>query len=157
VVRGRWVDAELARPPENHDPDNILARLERFADAIRRQDIGKAEALIAAGRAAIPRDSPVRAQVDMSACDYDSNLIGAGYQASAAQRAAWAAAALDLGAEGAELKPNATSPHIYRAVVFRELERWDEATAEARHVIQISPLTANGVGPTAAMGGREVA
>jgi len=149
VVRGRWVDAELARPADDRDPDSIVARLERLDDGIRRQDIGKAQALIAAGRAAIPRDSPLRAQFDMAACDYDSDLIGSGYAASAAQRAAWAGAALDLGAEGAELKPNATSPHVCRSAVFSQLERWDEATAEARHVIEIFPLTANGYGALA--------
>jgi TolB-like protein/Flp pilus assembly protein TadD len=143
-VLGRWVDAELARPPDDRDPDNVLARLQRFDEAIRRQDIGKAQALIAAGRAAIPRDSPIRAQFDMAGCEYDSDLIGGGYDASAAQRAAWAAAALDFGAEAAELKPNASAPHICRSAVFSQFERWDEAAAEARHVIQIFPLTANG-------------
>jgi adenylate cyclase len=69
VVRGRWVAAELARPPDDRDPDNILARLQRFDDAIRRQDVGKAQALIAAGRSAIPRDSPMRAQFDMAGCE----------------------------------------------------------------------------------------
>ena len=144
VVRGRWVAAELARPPDDRDPDNILARLERLDDAIRRQDIDEGEALIAAGRAAIPSDNPIRAQFDMTACDYDSDLIGAGYETSPAQRAAWAAAALDFGAEAAELKTNATAPHVCRAALFGQLERWDEATAEARHVIQIFPMTANG-------------
>jgi len=151
VVRGRWIDAELARPPDDRDPENILARVQRFDDDVRRQDIGKAEALIAAARAAVPKDSPIRAQLDMAACDYDSDLIDAGYETSPAQRAAWAATALDLGAEAAELKPDATSPHVCRASVFSALERWDEATAEAHHVIQIFPLTANGYGALASV------
>jgi len=149
VVETRWIDAELGRPPDDRDPDNILARLENIGDDNRRQDIGKGERLIAAGRAAITKASPIRAMFDVSACAYESDLIGAGYETSAAQRAAWAADALDFGAEAAELKPSATSPHICRASVFSQLERWDEAMAEARHVIEILPLTTNGYGALA--------
>ncbi len=151
VVQGRWVDAELARPPDDRDPETIVARLERLADDNRRQDLGKAGRLMAAGRAAIPRNSPLRAEFDMAACNYESGVIGAGYETTPARRADRAAAALDFGAEAAELKPNATSPHVCRAGMFGQLERWDEATAEARHVIQIFPLTANGYGVLASV------
>jgi len=151
LVRRRWVDAELTRPPDDRDPENLLARLEKLGGDIRRQDIGKAEALIAKGREAISRDNRIRAEFDMTACEYESGLIGAGFGSSPAQRAVWAAAALDLGAEAADLRPNATAPHVCRAEIFGELERWDEATAEARHIINILPLTANGYGTLASV------
>ncbi|HEV2365118.1 MAG TPA: TIR domain-containing protein [Caulobacteraceae bacterium] len=149
VVVGRWVDAELARPPDDHDPDNILARLQKLHEDNRRSDIEKAEALIAAGRTRIPKDNPIWPVFLMTACDYDSGLIDAGYETSPAQRAAWATAALNFGAEAAELKPDATGPHVCRAVVYGQLEQWDQAMAEARHVIQIFPLTADGYGALA--------
>ena len=144
VIRKRFQDDELARPPDDADPENLIARLTKIDEDNRRADIPQAERLIAAARPVTTKNPDLRSELFTFACEYYSDLIDARYYSSPEQRMAWAQSALDFAAQAMEIAPNRTAPHVCRATVFTQLERWDEGTAEARYVIEAFPLTANG-------------
>jgi TolB-like protein/tetratricopeptide (TPR) repeat protein len=144
VIRERFQDAELAKPPDDADPENLIARLTKLDQDNRRADIPQAEHVIAAARSVTTTNPDFRWELFSGACEYYSDLIDAGYYSSPEQRTAWAQNALDFGRQAMEIAPNRTAPHVCRATVFTQLERWDEGTAEARYVIETFPLTSNG-------------
>jgi len=141
---------EMSRPANDRDPDNVDARLGMIPDTPRRQDVPAIERLVAAVRA-VPQTSDLKAELEMKGCQADLALVDAGLASSPAQRRAWAEEALDLGARAAQLKPDASSPHECRVYTLIALERWDEAMAEARHIIETIPNSANGYEDLAAV------
>ena len=138
----RIIADQLARPANDRDPENVGARLTDLSDHLGRGDVPAAERLIAAVKA-IPDTSDLKASLEINACLTYYAMITGGYASSPAQRLAWAEDALDLGTRAAQLKPTATSPHECRVYAFMTLQRWDEAMAEARHNLQMSPNSAN--------------
>jgi TolB-like protein/Flp pilus assembly protein TadD len=144
VIKKRFQDDELARSPDDGDPENLIARLTKIDEDNRRADIPQAERVIAAARSVTTKHPDLRSELFTGACEYYSDLIDARYYSSTEQRTAWAQNALDFARQALEIAPNRTAPHVCRAVVFTQLERWDEGTAEARYVIETFPLTANG-------------
>ena len=144
VIRKRFEDDELARPPDDGDPENLIARLTKIDEDIRRADIPEAERLIAAARPVTTNNPDLRSELFTVACEYYSDLIDARYYSSQEQRMAWAQSALEFARQAMEIAPNRTAPHVCRTRVFTQLERWDEGTAEARYVIEAFPLTVNG-------------
>jgi tetratricopeptide (TPR) repeat protein len=144
VINLRWRAYELARPPDDKDPENLSARMTRLADTGGLSDLPEFKRILAAARTAIPNDNDLRAPFDMQACNYLQDLLGGGLYRSDAERTAWADQALALGVEAGALRPNATSSHVCRAAAFGALERWDEGMAEAQYIVDTYPLTANG-------------
>jgi TolB-like protein len=142
AVIKRWSDAELAKPANDQDPENLLARVYKLMVESRRQDIPQTQRMIQAARATLA--GGLLADFEGRVCYYDAGLIDAGYAVSAVQRAQWAEAALDAAERSLTLRPGTSSPHDCRATVFTQLERWDEGIAEARYIIANFPLTANG-------------
>ncbi|HZC16645.1 MAG TPA: hypothetical protein VE309_07780, partial [Caulobacteraceae bacterium] len=138
----RFIADQLARPANDRDPENVHARLMDLSNHLGRRDVPTAERLIAAAKA-IPDTTDLKASLEIDACLTYYAMITNGYASSPAQRLAWAEDALDLGARAALLKPTATSPHECRVYAFMALERWDEAMAEAKHNLQMSPNSAN--------------
>jgi adenylate cyclase len=146
TIIGDVIRSELAQPPDDKDPENIVARMDSLMKQNRPADIPKVEHLFGLAVATTPRDSRLRVETYLSTCEYYSDLLDAGLERSAAERDSWAQTALDDAAQAAELRPDTTSPHDCRSDVLARLERWDEALAEANHIIEIFPLTANGYG-----------
>jgi adenylate cyclase len=138
----RFIADQLARPANDRDPENVHARLMDLGNHLSRRDVPTAERLIAAAKA-IPDTADLKAGLEISACLTYYAMITNGYASSPAQRLAWAGDALDLGARAALLKPSATSPHECRVYAFMALERWDDAMAEAKHILQTNPNSAN--------------
>ena len=139
----KWLDDQMARPPNDADPENVLARLRQIHNTLGRKDVATAQRLITAADA-IPATSDLKPTLDLESCFTYLAMMQAGYAASPAQRATWAQAALDGGARAAARLPNASSPHDCRAYVFIAQERWDEAAAEGRHIIEAIPNASNG-------------
>jgi adenylate cyclase len=144
VIYPRWSDGVLSRGPNEHDPEYVAARILKIGESMRREDIPEALRLIKVAPATLAGDKKLAWEFDAAACYYLGNLIASGFDTSAAQRTAWASAALELGRRAAELNPNTTSPHECRAYAFATLERWDEADAEAAHIFETVPLSHNG-------------
>jgi DNA-binding winged helix-turn-helix (wHTH) protein/TolB-like protein len=144
AIDQRWTDEELAKSPNDNDLESVLARAEKLIEEDKPRDRPETERLIARGRVLAPKTNALRARLESDSCDYYDGLLRTGYDASAAQRAAWAQAALDAGAEATDLMPNMTSPHGCRADVFGLLGRWDEGEAEAHYVISRIRLTMSG-------------
>lgn len=144
VLRERWVHEELAKAPDDRDPDNVEARLEKAENENPGRNFADVDRLMAAARAAIPKDNALRIALDDSTCWFYANLIDNRSFTSSQQRAAWAQIALDAAAEASEIRPGMTAPHSCRAEVFGMLERWDEGLAEAHYVIANFPLTVVG-------------
>ena len=144
VIKKRFQDDELARSPDDGDPENLIARLTKIDEDNRRADIPQAERVIAAARSVTTKNPNLRSELFTGACEYYSDLIDARYYSSPEQRTSWAQSALDFARQAMEIAPNRTAPHVCRAMVFTQLERWDEGTAEATYVIETFPLTANG-------------
>ena len=142
VMESKLLAEELPKPINDRDPINLYARLAKVDENIRRADVPEAERLIGAAEA-IPETSDLKAILEMGICETYGDMITNGYASAPAQRLTWARAALDQGARAAQLKPNASSPHECRVYVFAALERWDEAMAEARHILDLIPNSAN--------------
>ncbi|MGD0191370.1 MAG: winged helix-turn-helix domain-containing protein [Rhizomicrobium sp.] len=144
VLHKRWTAEELAKPPDDRDPGNVLARLETLESGNRQQTVAEVERLTRIGRSVIGRDSSLRLVFEMDTCWYYASLIDRRTWRSVAQRQAWTDTALDASRQASDARPHATSPHACRAEVFGLLGRWDEGTAEARYIIANFPLTVAG-------------
>lgn len=143
VVGARWSGDELARPPNNADPENLIARL-GASDGDSPAAIANSEALISAGRTLAISDDRLRSWFNMEICGVYSRLVAHGDAPDAAVRSRWARTGLDAGAEAEALRPDASGPHVCRAELFAATGDWDDGLAEARHVVETTPLTANG-------------
>ena len=144
VMRRRWISEELAKTPDDHDPDNVEVRLEKAEGDNPGRNLVEVERLMATARTAISKDNALRIALDDSTCWYYAGLIDNRYFTSSQQRSAWAQTALNAAEEANEIRPAMTTPHSCRAEVFGMLERWDEGLAEARYVIANFPLTVVG-------------
>ena len=142
LLEPRFIADQLAKPPNDRDPENVEARLRKLSENIGLGDVATAERMITAAKA-IPDTADLKAGLEINACLTYIAMITGGYASSPAQRLGWAEDALDLGSKAAQLKPTATSPHECRAYAFMTLQRWDEAMAEAKHNLQMSPNSAN--------------
>jgi len=139
-VNDRWTADQLAKPADDNDPENVLARFDKIVDEHRREDVAEGLRLLDRGRALRPDNYNFLAD----GCRYYSSLVASGYYKSAEQRAAWAEAGLNIAVHASEVRPEALDPHSCRSFIFTLLERWDDATAECRHVIDTFPMTNNG-------------
>ncbi len=140
----RWMDAKRAAPPNDKDPESVTARLAGLDSDPKVEDVPKGDHLIALGRQVVPASDPLRQVFDDIACEVYLDWLSAHLERQPDDRAKWATGALDFGAEAARLKPEATTPHVCRANAFAALDRWDEAEAEAKHIIDMSPTTVVG-------------
>jgi hypothetical protein len=144
VLHRRWSAEQLAKPPDDHDPDNVLARLEKLLDAEGRANIAQVERLTRIADSAISPTNALRPAFDENICWYYANLVDHRAYTTPAQRLAWATSALNAAGQAAELKPHSTSPHACRAETLGLLGRWDEGVAEARFIVDNFPLTVVG-------------
>jgi DNA-binding winged helix-turn-helix (wHTH) protein/TolB-like protein/tetratricopeptide (TPR) repeat protein len=144
VIYTRWRDDQLARSPDDGDPENLTARVAKLMDDGGRETVGETIRLLDLARRTLPADYGQLPLLAARACWFYSGAVRRGYYASPAERVAWAEAALDSARLAAELRPVTTGPHSCRAEAFGQLERWDEGMAEARYVIDTMPLTAAG-------------
>jgi adenylate cyclase len=142
LTKPRFIADQLSKPVNDRDPENVYARvLAKWAN-LRRGDVSTAERLIAAAKA-IPDTADLKASLEVMSCLTYYTMIASGYASSPTERRQWAEDALDLGSRAALLKPAATDPHVCRVYAFMALERWDEAMAEAKHLIEMSPNSAD--------------
>jgi hypothetical protein len=140
----RWTEMELARPPDDRDPENVMARLERAENGDGRRNIAEAGRLARIDLAVMPKSHPLRSVFDDGICHYYARLIERRLYASARERNAWAKIALDAGEEAGELKPHSTGPHGCRAQLFGALGDWDQGLVEANYIVRTFPLTVIG-------------
>ncbi|MGH6879109.1 MAG: hypothetical protein ACREHV_17250, partial [Rhizomicrobium sp.] len=144
VLHRRWAADELAKPPNDSDPDNVLARLEKILNDGGRRNIRQVEHLAKIADSAIPRNDGLRPVFDVDLCWYYASLLDRRAWTSMGQRGAWASTALNSAGEAADLLPNSASPHACRAETLGLLGRWEEGLAEAGFVIDNFPLTVVG-------------
>jgi adenylate cyclase len=140
AIDHRVTAAELAKPADDRNPENVIARLNQLDKDPGSSHVTEAQRLIATAAADIPKDSPLAAEFGTMACWYYLSMIDRGYAASPQQRDAWAKVALDYGREATDVRPDATGAHGCRAEVFGELGQWDADLAEAQYVIDTYPL-----------------
>ena len=155
AIDHRWTAAELAKPANDHDPENVMARLHHMNDwGAAQPSVAETQRLITTAASEIKPDSPLAAEFGTMACWYYLEMIEGGYAASPAQRDAWARLALDYGHQATVARPDATGAHGCRAEVFGQLGQWDAGQSEAQYVIDTYPLATS---PYEARGEAEMA
>jgi len=140
AIDHRWTAAELAKPVNDRDPENVMARLHWMKDGSKRPSIAETQRLIATAASEIRPDSPLAAEFGTMACWTYLEMIEGGYATSPAQRAAWAQLALDYGRQATSIRPDVTGAHGCRAEVFGQLGQWDAGLSEAQYIIDTYPL-----------------
>ena len=135
AIDSRWTAVELARPPNDHDPENVLARLHPDIEHPVAANIPATERMLAIAAAEIPKDSPLGPEFDTMACWYYVSLLDGGFETSQADRAAWARAALDYGRKAVDLRPDMTGAHGCMAETDVQTRQWDAGMSEAQYVI----------------------
>ncbi|HEY1753689.1 MAG TPA: winged helix-turn-helix domain-containing protein [Caulobacteraceae bacterium] len=135
AIDRRWSAAELARPPDDRDPENLLARMHGLIEHPAARDIGRTERLLGVAGAEIPKDSALAPEFDTMACWYYLSLLQGGFDTSAAERTRWAATALDFGRRAVDAKPDMTGGHGCLAEVYVQTRQWDAGMSEAQYVI----------------------
>jgi TolB-like protein/DNA-binding winged helix-turn-helix (wHTH) protein/tetratricopeptide (TPR) repeat protein len=144
VIHRRWSEDELAKPADDRDPDNILARLENLEAAGGRTSVNAVNHLFELEDAAISRNRALTLVFEINRCSYYANRIDRRDYATTAQRDEWGDIALASAEKAEAFAPHATSPHSCRADVYRALGRWNDGLAEANYIIANYPLTATG-------------
>jgi len=135
AIDHRWSAVELAKPPDDRDPENLLARLHPQIERPTAADIPRTERSLAMAAAEIPKDSPLGPEFDTMACWYYVTLLQGGFETSPAERARWVNAALDYGRKAVDAKPDMTGGHGCLAEVYVQTRQWDAGMSEARYVI----------------------
>jgi TolB-like protein/DNA-binding winged helix-turn-helix (wHTH) protein len=155
AIDHRWTAAELTKPANDHDPENLMARLHHMKSwGAGPPDIAQTQRLIATAASEIRPDSPLAAEFGTMACWSYLEMIEGGYATSPAQRGAWARLALDYGRQATAARPDATGAHGCRAEVYGLLGQWDAALSEAQYIIDTYPLATS---PYEARGDAEMA
>ena len=140
AIDHRWAAVELAKPANDRDPENVMARLNQMHEGPGHPSIAETQRLIATAAAEIKPDSPLAAEFGTMACWSYLGMIEGGYATSPAQRADWARLALDYGHQAIAIRPDVTGAHGCRAEVFGQLGQWDAGLSEAQYVIDTYPL-----------------
>ncbi len=78
VLDPKWRDDQLARPANDADPENVLARLQKIRNGLGPRDVATAERLIAAAKA-VPDSSDLKPSLDLESCFTYLAMIQAGY------------------------------------------------------------------------------
>jgi tetratricopeptide (TPR) repeat protein len=135
TIDRRWTAIELSRPPNDRDPENVLARLHPNLEHPVAANIPGTERMLTVAAAEIPKDSPFGREFDSMACWYYVSLLDGGFDTSPAQRAAWAEAALDYGRKAVDQKPDMTGALGCLAETDVQMRQWDAGMSEAQYVI----------------------
>jgi TolB-like protein/DNA-binding winged helix-turn-helix (wHTH) protein len=155
AIDHRWTAAELAKPANDRDPENVMARLHWMKEGPGpHPSVAETQRLIATAASEIKPDSPLAAEFGTMACWSYLEMIEGGYATSPAQRDAWARLALDYGRQATAIRRDVTGAHGCRAEVFGQLGQWDAGLSEAQYIIDTYPLATS---PYEARGDAEMA
>jgi TolB-like protein len=139
-----WYKAELRRPLQPHDPENLSARIMAASDDADPADLARIDRIAAMALAATPPGDPLRINQGTAMCELNARRIDERRYADEAARARLARQALGWADRALAVRDTVTSPRACRAHVLALIGRWEDADAEVRHILAATPLTAVG-------------